>query len=175
MGRMGDAVGSGAERGLPEWLGWMRVPMLVPIFVYALAYLLSTLFTVTMDASLVGSYQRLQGTYSQYSYMLLGIMVIANMRTRAQLERLINFMILTSVPVAVYAFMQAAPLLGFKLDPLPWAGDTSTRVASTMGNAIFVAAWLIMVVPLALYRFFNGLSTALTARQATAEASAPGA
>jgi tetratricopeptide (TPR) repeat protein/O-antigen ligase len=167
MGRLGDAMGGGAERGLPPWLGWLRVPMLLPIIVYALAYLLSSLFSVTMDATVFGSYQRLQGTYTQYSYMLLGIMIIANMRTRTQLERLINFMILTSIPVALYGLMQAAPLLGFKLDPLPWAGDTATRVASTMGNAIFVAAWLIMIVPLVLYRFFNGLSEALAARRAS--------
>jgi tetratricopeptide (TPR) repeat protein/O-antigen ligase len=169
MGRLSDAMGGGAERGLPPWLGWLRVPMLLPIVVYALAYLLSSLFSVTMDATVFGSYQRLQGTYTQYSYMLLGIMIIANMRTRTQLERLINFMILTSIPVALYGLMQATPLLGFKLDPLPWAGDTATRVASTMGNAIFVAAWLIMIVPLVLYRFFNGLSQALTARRSDDE------
>jgi tetratricopeptide (TPR) repeat protein/O-antigen ligase len=166
VGRLQDAVGGSAERGLPGWLGWLRVPMLLPIAVYALAYLLSTLFTVTMDASLFGSYQRLQGTYTQYTYMLLGVMVIANLRTRTQLERLINIMILTSVPVVMYGFLQAAPLLGFKLDPLPWAGDTTTRVASTMGNAIFVAAWLIMVVPLVMYRLFSGLSASIAARQA---------
>ena len=171
MGRVQAAVGGAAERGMPGWMGWWRVPMLLPIAVYALAYLLSTLFSVTMDATLFGSYQRLQGTYSQYSYMLLGIMVIANLRTRAQLERLINFMLLTSVPVVMYAFVQATPLLGFKLDPLPWAGDTATRVASTMGNAIFVAAWLIMVVPFALYRLFNGVSAALTARRLAASES----
>ena len=89
-----------------------------------------------------GSYQRLQGTFSQYSYMIIGLIVIANMRTRKQLERLISFMILTSVPVALYGLLQAN-----RLDPLPWAGDTATRVASSMGNAIFVAAWLIITVP----------------------------
>src|SRR5438552_1591988 len=51
-----------------------------------------------------------------------------------------------------------------RLDPLPWAGDTATRVASSMGNAIFVAAWLIMAVPYTLYRFFIGTSQMLAAR-----------
>jgi hypothetical protein len=40
----------------------------------------------------------------------------------------------------------------FQIDPLPWRGDVVTRVASTMGNSIFVAAYLIMVLPFALYK-----------------------
>ncbi len=163
-GRVTAAVQGAAEQGLPAWPGFLRVPMVVPILVYALAYLISTLFTVTPDATLWGSYQRLQGTYTQYSYMLLAFLVIANLRTREQLERLVNFMLFTSLPVALYGILQA-----MRLDPLPWAGDTASRVASTMGNAIFVAAWLIIVVPFALYRLMNGISTALAERHATAE------
>jgi tetratricopeptide (TPR) repeat protein/O-antigen ligase len=159
-GKVGAAVRGAAESGLPSWLGFLRVPMIVPIFIYALAYLISTIFTVTPDATLWGSYQRLQGTYSQYSYMLLGLIVIANMRTRAQLERLISFMLLTSLPVALYGILQA-----MKGDPLPWAGDTSTRVASSMGNAIFVAAWLIMVVPFTIYRFLHSVTGALPSKE----------
>ena len=105
-GKIVTALGGAAESGLPSWLGVLRVPMVIPILVYALAYLISTIFTITPDATLWGSYQRLQGTYSQYSYMLLGIMVIANLRTRVQLERLINFMVLTSVPVVLYGLAQ---------------------------------------------------------------------
>jgi tetratricopeptide (TPR) repeat protein len=157
---LSSAVQGAAQAGLPSWLGFLRVPMIVPILVYALAYLISSLFTITPDPTWFGSYQRLQGTYSQYSYMMLGILVIANLRSRPQLERLVNFMILTSIPVTLYGFLQWA-----QLDPLPWAGDTSTRVASTMGNAIFVAAWLIMIVPLILYRLFTSLATASPAEQ----------
>jgi tetratricopeptide (TPR) repeat protein/O-antigen ligase len=166
-GRVAVAVNGAARVGMPGWLGVLRVPMLIPILVYALIYLISTLFTVTPFATIFGSYQRLQGTYSQYSYMLLAIMVIANLRTRAQFERLINFMLLASLPVALYGVLQAN-----HLDPLPWAGDTATRVASSMGNAIFVAAWLIMVVPFAAYRLFTGVSASIAARQANHEVEA---
>jgi tetratricopeptide (TPR) repeat protein/O-antigen ligase len=158
-GRTGAASQAVVETVAPSWFGFLRVPMVAAILVYALAYLISTIFSVTQEATIWGSYQRLQGTYSQYSYMMLGIMVLANMRTRAQFERLVNFMLLTSLPVALYGLLQAA-----RLDPLPWAGDTATRVASSMGNAIFVAAWLIMVVPFTIYRLFLGVSGALAAR-----------
>src|SRR5689334_22954653 len=152
------------EAGSPSWLGFLRIPMMVAILVYALAYLISTIFTVTPDATIWGSYQREQGLYTQLSYMMLGILVLANLRTFAQLNRLINFMLLTSVPVALYGIVQA-----MHLDPLPWAGDTASRVASSMGNAIFVAAWLIMVTPFALYRLITGVNAAITARKTAAE------
>lgn len=152
-GKMSAAMRGAAESALPPWLGFLRVPMVIPMLTYALVYLVSTIFTVTPEATLLGSYQRLQGTFSQYSYMMLGFLVIGNMRTRKQLERLISFIILTSIPVAVYGLVQAN-----RLDPLPWAGDTATRVASTMGNAIFVAAWLIITVPFTLYRFILGVN-----------------
>jgi tetratricopeptide (TPR) repeat protein len=161
VGRAGAAAQGVVETVAPSWLGFLRVPMVVAILVYALTYIVSSIFSVTPDASLWGSYQRLQGTYSQFSYMMLGVMVLGNMRSRAQFERLINFMLLTSLPVALYGLLQA-----LRLDPLPWAGDTATRVASSMGNAIFVAAWLIMVVPFTLYRLFLGVSGALAARSA---------
>jgi tetratricopeptide (TPR) repeat protein len=172
-GKLADVTKGMAERGLPSWLGFLRVPMVIPILIYALAYLISTIFSITLETSIFGSYQRLQGTYSQYSYMMLGVLVIANMRTRAQVERLINFLILTSVPVVLYGIIQAAPLINDKwqVDPLPWAGDTATRVASTMGNAIFVAAWLIMIVPLTVYKLFNGVSASIAARHAEDEVS----
>lgn len=166
-GRVAAAVDGAARASMPDWLGILRVPMLIAVLLYALTYLISTIFTVTPFATIFGSYQRLQGTYTQYSYMLLAVLVIANMRTRAQLERLINFMLLASLPVALYGLLQAN-----RLDPLPWAGDTTSRVASSMGNAIFVAAWLIMVVPFAAYRLFNGLSATIAARQANREAEA---
>ncbi len=152
------------EAGSPSWLGFLRIPMMVAILVYALTYFISTIFTITPDAAIWGSYQREQGLYTQLSYMMLGILVLANLRTFAQLNRLINFMLLTSVPVALYGIVQA-----MHLDPLPWAGDTASRVASSMGNAIFVAAWLIMVTPFALYRLITGVNAAITARKTAAQ------
>jgi tetratricopeptide (TPR) repeat protein len=160
-GKVAAAGVSVVETAGPSWLGFLRVPVVIAIVVYALIYLISTIFSVTPDSSIFGSYQREQGFYSQLSYMMLGIMVLANMRSRAQVDRLVNFMLMTSLPVALYGVIQA-----LKLDPLPWAGDTSTRVASSMGNAIFVAAWLIMVVPFAIYRLALGLSGAMAARNA---------
>jgi cyclophilin family peptidyl-prolyl cis-trans isomerase/tetratricopeptide (TPR) repeat protein len=55
-----------------------------------------------------------------------------------------------SFPIAMYGLVQH-----FGLDPLPWGGDVTTRVASNMGNAIFVAAYLIMILPLTMARLIH--------------------
>jgi len=49
----------------------------------------------------------------------------------------------------------------YKIDPVPWGGDTSIRIASNMGNSIFVAAYLIMVFPLTIGRVVQSFSAIL--------------
>ena len=49
----------------------------------------------------------------------------------------------------------------FEIDPIPWGGNTATRVAANMGNAIFVAAYLIMVFPLTLGRIVDSFTNIL--------------
>jgi tetratricopeptide (TPR) repeat protein/O-antigen ligase len=81
------------------------------------------------------------------------------LRTRAQLDRAVNTILVASFPIAFYGILQH-----FQLDPLPWGGDTVERVAANMGNSIFVAAYLIMAVPLAIARWLETLArTAKTA------------
>ena len=109
------------------------MPVVIAIVVYALVYLLSTVFTVTPRAFPFGSYQREQGFYSQLSYMMLGILLITN---EAQMNRLINFpMLMASLPVALYGLLQAV-----KSTLCRRGRDTASRVASSMGNAVVVNA-----------------------------------
>lgn len=139
------------EDAAPGWLpALFRVPIMLPLVIYASLFLFTTLTSVVPLTSFFGSYQRLQGMISQYTYIFLAFMILANMRSRVQLERLITFAIVTSIPVAAYGLLQASGR-----DPLPWAGDVQSRVASTLGNAIFVAAYMIMIVPLTLQRWIG--------------------
>jgi tetratricopeptide (TPR) repeat protein len=140
------------------WQRFNSVPLALPTTVYILVFLFTTITSVVPLTSFWGSYQRGQGTYTNLSYILLALMIVVTMRRREQLERLITIVILTGTAVAGYGVLQH-----FGLDPLPWRGDVISRVASTMGNSIFVAAYMIMVVPLALYRFLGSLSEARSA------------
>ncbi len=153
-------TGANAPPAPPFWRRLLHVPLAVPVLFYALVFILTTITSVVQHTSFWGSYQRLQGTYTNLSYIVLFVLIVATLRRREQLVRLVTLTLLASLPVAAYGIVQV-----MELDPLPWQGDVITRVASTMGNSIFVAAYLIMVVPLVLYRL---VLTAGRARQAPA-------
>lgn len=120
-----------------------RTPLVLVALVTMGVYVLSSLFSLVPYTSFVGSYQRLQGTYTLFAYLVIFFALLTGLHTREQLNRLITVLILNSLPVALYGIIQRNGL-----DPLPWAGDVQRRVAANMGNAIFVAAYLIMIAPL---------------------------
>jgi tetratricopeptide (TPR) repeat protein len=131
----------------------LRLPMILLVAALALTYVIATIFSVTPKISLWGSYQRLQGTYTTFAYLVFFGAILGNLRKRAQVERIITTIILGSLPVSLYGILQH-----YKLDPVPWGGDVSTRIAANMGNAIFVAAYLIMVFPLVVARIIQSFS-----------------
>lgn len=148
-------IETGLLRGAPPDLFravWQANPLVLPTFAVVIVYLVSTILSVAPNVSLWGSYQRLQGTYTTFSYITIFFCAASTLRTRAQLDRAISVIIATSFPIALFGILQH-----FKLDPLPWGGDTTERVAANMGNSIFVAAYLIMVVPLTLARWIETL------------------
>jgi tetratricopeptide (TPR) repeat protein len=145
------------------WQRFVRAPLAVPTMVYALVFVLTTLTSVVPATSFWGSYQRLQGAYTNLSYILLFVLIVVTIRRRDQIERIVTISILAGLATAGYGLLQH-----FQLDPLPWRGDVITRVASTMGNSIFVAAYMIMLVPLVLYRGVTAIGAAGSAPRATA-------
>lgn len=132
-------------------------PFVLPIFTLVVIYLISTIFSVTPRVSWAGSYQRLQGTYTTLSYVVVFALIAATMRSRDQVRRVITAVIITSIPIAFYGLLQH-----FDLDPLPWGGDVTRRVAGHMGNSIFIAAYLIMIVPLTLGRIIDAFTNILS-------------
>ncbi|MDW8212799.1 MAG: hypothetical protein RMJ55_04530 [Roseiflexaceae bacterium] len=157
-----------AAEGASETPWWRRVaavPLAVPTVVYVAVFLLATVASIAPAVSFWGSYQRLQGTFTNLSYIGLGVLITLYLRRREQLDRLVTVMILASLIAACYGLVQH-----MQLDPLPWRGDVVSRVASTMGNSIFVAAYMIMVLPYALYR---GIVAVHQAQSADASSSRP--
>lgn len=149
--RTSQSKGTGAAPAQGSlWRRVARTPLVLPTLLLVAVYLISTAASVVPRVSLLGSYQRLQGTYTTLSYIVIFFLALQNLRTKRQMDRLITVMILVSFPIALYGLIQH-----FDLDPLPWGGDVSYRVASNLGNAIFVAAFLIMAVPLTLSRLLE--------------------
>ena len=135
----------------------LRQPLFIPVVLFCLTYLISSFFSVAPSTSWLGSYQRLQGTFSTFSYIVLFGAVAVNLRRRAQVERVLTTVIVTSLPVGFYGILQR-----YHFDPLPWGGDTVTRVTGNMGNAIFIGAYLIMPTFAALGRVVTYFRAILT-------------
>ena len=129
-----------------QHINW-RTPLVLPTLITVVVYMISTAVSVAPRTSLLGSYQRLQGTYTTLAYIVVFLMILQGMRQRAQVERLLTVMILNSLPISIYGILQR-----LQLDPLPWGGDTVERVAGNMGNSIFIAAYLVMTFFVTLYR-----------------------
>ncbi len=142
-----EAVPPGSSWLKRAWQRLNSIPLALPTLLYALVFLFATATSVVPATSFWGSYQRLQGTYTNLSYIGLAMMIVLTLRRREQLDRLITVAILGTLPAVGYGLVQH-----YQIDPLPWKGDVVSRVASSMGNSIFVAAYLIMIVPYALYR-----------------------
>ncbi len=135
----------------------IRFPMLPPVVFLVLAYALSTALSVAPAVSWWGSYQRLQGTYTYFSYIIIAILTAAHLRGPKQLRRLQHAVILTSLPIAIYGVIQH-----YNIDPLPWGGDVVTRVSANAGNPIFLGAHLIIALFLTLERIFSSFAFLLS-------------
>jgi O-antigen ligase/tetratricopeptide (TPR) repeat protein len=126
-----------------------RRPIVIAAFVFAFIYVIASIHSILPTISFWGSYDRMEGAYTYLSYITLFLIVQSHLRTWRQLERLVTAIIFASVPVAAYSWLQH-----FNADPLIWAsnGQTTQRTPSTMGNPIFLAAYLLMTVPFTLHR-----------------------
>jgi tetratricopeptide (TPR) repeat protein len=150
------------------WSRIRRTPLVLPTLILVGAYLVSTVFSVVPRISFLGSYVRSQGTYTFLCYVAIFFMVLSHMRTRAQVNRVLHAVILSSLPIAIYGIIQHTQVApGISLDPLPWGGDVTQRVAGNMGNSIFVAAYLIMALFLTLERLVDGVAALINVEHGT--------
>ncbi len=158
QGSEGDSAdGATAEtaRGAarPWWRRALtRDPMLVPVIIFTAIYTLATVHSVLPGIAFWGSYDRMQGLYTWLTYIAFFFVLAYRIRAWPQIERVISAIVFASVPVAIYGVMQH---LGW--DPVVWGADTHTRVASTLGNAIFIGAYLLMCLPFTAYRFWRAI------------------
>ncbi len=141
---------------------WLKKPMILPTLTIVSMYIISTILSISPHVSFWGSYQRMQGTYTFLSYVVIFALMASNITTREQIDRFVTTVIIASIPVALYGIIQHNGL-----DPLPWAGDVTRRVASNMGNAIFVSSYLIMIVPLTLSRLIQSMTAIVTEEAAS--------
>ena len=127
------------------WRGRSFTPILIITSILLLVYVLSVITSVSPPISFWGSYLRRDGLLAFIVYLLLGGLTWWIFQNWTRLLRLFTTMLLASVPVSLFGIMQH-----FSLDPIHWSDDLTQRVGSTLGWPVFIAAYLIMVIPITL-------------------------
>lgn len=119
-----------------------------------------TLFSLSPSASLWGSYRRGLGLLSGVALVLIFAAAAHVAEDPLARDRLRRALLLPAAPAGIYALLQR-----FGIDTIPWSqyGDSANlRAFASLGNAIFLGAWLAMVAPLAA----TGLAEAWQAQRA---------
>jgi tetratricopeptide (TPR) repeat protein/O-antigen ligase len=129
-------------------------PCVLPVLLFLSSYILSTIISIFPRISFFGSYSRLQGLYTVISYAVIFFILLDTVKTREQIERFFRIIIFASIPISLYGILQH-----YQLDTLTWSMTIDERITgANMGNPIFVAAYLIMVVPVTIAMLINSLT-----------------
>ncbi|MFH0774235.1 MAG: O-antigen ligase family protein [bacterium] len=130
---------------------FVHSPLNLPLVIFFWVSILSTLFSVRPYTALIGTYNRYQGLFTIVCYILLFFITQILVKKRKDaVFWIIDTVIFSNLFAMLYGFVQR---LG--KDPYQWSGGAWTRIHSTFGNPVFYAAWLSMVLPIALFMYLT--------------------
>lgn len=131
---------------------WQQPRLRVSIAVLWLGFvtLLATLTSVAPRISWSGSYEWRQGTLTFLACLVVFLAAVWQPQSASWQTSLVTAVELTSLIVAGYGVLQYVGL-----DPLPWQPTAAGRAFSTLGHPNFLAAYLVLVVPIAGVRLLS--------------------
>jgi hypothetical protein len=130
----------------------------------ASSYVVSTALSIAPTTSFWGGRFNAEGCAVALGYATVLALVATFMRRADQVERLLDVMLLASIPVALYGVAQ---YVGY--DPLASAMSTQLeggRVVSSLGNPILAGGYAAMLMPITLARTVATLRRGLGGRSA---------
>ncbi len=117
----------------------------------ALASALACGLSLSTTVSVWGNRGSNDGAINLWAQLTLFAAVAANLRTQAQLRRLLDALILPTIPITLYAVFQR---LGLEPLHVTMRETTVERVTSMFGQPVYLAGYLIMVAPITAQRAF---------------------
>ena len=134
-----------------------RTPLDIPIALFLGANVLSTIFSIDRQTSTFGYYSRWNGgLLSTISYIVL-YYALVTFFNKEKLFRLLKILLASSLFVSIYGIAQHHVTIKHTnifwkgIDEGYWAVDSQVRSFSTMGQANWLAAFLLMVTPFAFF------------------------
>jgi O-antigen ligase len=120
-----------------------RTALDIPLAIFLVTQLLSTLVTFDFRTSLLGYYSRYHGgLMSSISYSLLYWAFVSNMDREKTTKTIIIVMVSASL-VSIYAVLEH-----FGIDKDIWVQDVQNRVFSTLGQPNWLATYIIALIPI---------------------------
>ncbi|NMB70319.1 hypothetical protein GYA27_03910 [candidate division WWE3 bacterium] len=131
---------------------WISRPSLTVLF-YVAVFILTTITSMHFYTSLWGYYTRFNdGLMSVLAFFAL-YYVAKNKLTSTDISRLSNAILLPIIPVALYGIAQHFGLFEGRVV----FGEKSDRVYSTFGQPNWLAQYLVMLLPVVLYKTFYAI------------------
>ena len=115
----------------------------IPLLVFLLSQVLSTLTSIDTRSSMLGYYSRFHGGLaSSITYSLLYWAYVANMN-RNKTMKAFYIIFSSAFLVSLYGILQH-----FGVDKDIWVQDVQTRIFSSLGQPNWLAAWLVGLIPI---------------------------
>lgn len=131
----------------PVSLKWRANPVALAGIGLLVAVAVSTAQAEAWQMALLGGFFRLEGALAWLAYLAVFFATRTWIRSGGSPHLLVDAMLIASIAPACYAIEQR-----FGLDFVSYTYGDPTRSAGTLGNPMFMGAYLAMCVPLALGR-----------------------
>ncbi len=126
----------------------------IPLLIFLISQLASTIFSIDRHTSLWGYYSRFHGgLLSSISYLLLYYALVSNLN-KGKVFKAIKWLLSSAIIVSIYAalehFGHSFSCLMFEgnFGVSCWVQDVQNRVYATIGQPNWLAAWLVALMPL---------------------------
>ncbi|HEX8923605.1 MAG TPA: O-antigen ligase family protein [Patescibacteria group bacterium] len=127
--------------------------LLIPLSFFLLSQIVSTVFSVDPHTSVFGYYSRLNGgLLSLIAYLILFLILSVYINENFK-KLLITSFLASGLIVASFGILEH-----FGIDKNIWIQDVTSRVFSTLGQPNWLAAYLCVLIPFALYRALTSLN-----------------
>ncbi len=132
-----------------------KTPLDIPILLFFLSQLISTILSINPHTSLWGYYSRFHGgLMSTISYIILYYAFATHFAGDAKgIFSIIKTILATASITAIYGVLEH-----FGIDKKFWVQDVQNRVFSTLGQPNWLSAYLIAILPIPLYLSFTNKS-----------------
>lgn len=138
-----------------------RTPLDIPLILFLIANILSTIFSIDQHTSVWGYYSRANGgLLSTISYLLLYYALVSNFEIN-QAIKFLKSAVFGGVLVALYAIPEhfgvspSCLILTGELNASCWVQDVVTRVFATLGQPNWLAAYLSILIFPSVYLFLQ--------------------